>query len=137
MPGWPVCAPGDDAAEVTAAQVRQVVAGLVDAGQWRPGDPDILVVADAGYDAPRQAFCAAPGQNPPAPAGSPQRASAADFGTCAQKPGAWPGHQNPPGPAQDGHQDAPTPAQPPATTYTPSSPGELRKARQAHPAHAA
>ncbi len=49
-------APGEDAAVVTAAQVRQVVSGLVDAGQWRPGDPGILIVADAGYDAPRLAF---------------------------------------------------------------------------------
>jgi hypothetical protein len=77
IPGWPysvICAlepgrsswtapldarrlaPGDDAAEVTAAQVRQVVTGLMNAGQWRPGDPDILVVFDAGYDAPRLAF---------------------------------------------------------------------------------
>lgn len=26
------------------------------AGQWRPGDLDILVVSDAGYDTPRLAF---------------------------------------------------------------------------------
>lgn len=45
--------PGDDAATVTAAQVRGVVDRLIDAGQWRPGDPDILLVADAGYDGPR------------------------------------------------------------------------------------
>jgi DDE superfamily endonuclease len=77
IPGWPysvICAlepgrsswtapldarrlaPGDDAAVVTAAQVRQVVTGLMNAGQWRPGDPDILIVADAGYDSPRLAF---------------------------------------------------------------------------------
>jgi hypothetical protein len=47
--------PGEDAA-LTAAQVRQVVTGLMTAGQWRPGDRDILVVADAGYDAPRLAY---------------------------------------------------------------------------------
>jgi hypothetical protein len=33
-----------------------VVTGLIHAGQWRPGDPDILIVADAGYDAPRLAY---------------------------------------------------------------------------------
>jgi DDE superfamily endonuclease len=76
VPGWPysvICAletgrsswtaplgvrrltPGEDAA-LTAAQVRQVVTGLMTAGQWRPGDRDILVVADAGYDAPRLAY---------------------------------------------------------------------------------
>ena len=47
--------PGDNAASVTARQVREVVARLMTAGQWRPGDPDILLVADAGYDGPRLA----------------------------------------------------------------------------------
>lgn len=49
-------APGDDLAAVTAAQLRDVVGRLVSAGQWRTGDPDILVVADAGYDGPRLAW---------------------------------------------------------------------------------
>jgi DDE superfamily endonuclease len=49
-------APGDDAAMVTAGQLRDVVARLIAAGHWSPGDPDILVVADAGYDAPRLAY---------------------------------------------------------------------------------
>jgi hypothetical protein len=61
IPGWPysvICAlepgrsawtapldarrlaPGDEAAEITTAQVRQVVDGLMGAGQWQPGDPD-------------------------------------------------------------------------------------------------
>jgi hypothetical protein len=40
----------DDATVVTAAQVRDVVAGLAAAGQHRPGDPDILIVFDASYD---------------------------------------------------------------------------------------
>lgn len=48
-------APGDDAATVTARQVRDVVDRLTVAGHWRPGDPDILLVADAGYDGPRLA----------------------------------------------------------------------------------
>ena len=77
VPGWPysiVCAletgrsswtapldaqrlaPGDDAATVTATQLRQVVTDLIDAGQYQPGDPHILIVADAGYDGPRLAF---------------------------------------------------------------------------------
>ena len=77
VPGWPysmVCAletgrhswtapldaqrlaPGDDAATVTATQLRRIVTDLIDAGQWRPGDPDIMVVADAGYDGPRLSF---------------------------------------------------------------------------------
>jgi hypothetical protein len=77
VPGWPysvVCAletgrhswtapldaqrlaPGDDAATVTATQLRRIVTDLVSVGQWQPGDPDILIVADAGYDGPRLSF---------------------------------------------------------------------------------
>jgi hypothetical protein len=48
--------PDDDLAEVTAAQVRRVVTDLVEGGQWEQGDPDVLVVFDAGYDAPRMAY---------------------------------------------------------------------------------
>jgi hypothetical protein len=48
--------PADDATEVTAVQVREVVAGLVEAGHWHDGDPDILVVFDAGYDLTRLAW---------------------------------------------------------------------------------
>ena len=35
--------PDDDEAEVTAAQVRDVVTRLIEAGHWREGDPAILV----------------------------------------------------------------------------------------------
>ncbi|MFJ9517594.1 transposase [Kitasatospora sp. NPDC101801] len=49
-------APGDDAATITARQLRDLVQRLIEAGQWQTGDPDLLVVADAGYDAPRLAF---------------------------------------------------------------------------------
>jgi DDE superfamily endonuclease len=49
-------APGDDLAAVTAAQLRALVARLIAAGQWTAGDPEILVVADAGYDGPRLAW---------------------------------------------------------------------------------
>jgi hypothetical protein len=48
--------PGDDHTEVTATQVRDVVARLAGAGHHREGDPDILVVVDAGYDVTRLAF---------------------------------------------------------------------------------
>ncbi|MDN5749279.1 MAG: transposase [Pseudonocardia sp.] len=48
--------PADDATAVTAAQLRAVVERLVEAQHWRAGDPDILIVADAGYDIPRLAF---------------------------------------------------------------------------------
>lgn len=77
MPGWPYSvvvalesgrtpwtafldavrlASGADLAAVTADQVREVVERLVAAGQWTEGDPEILVVLDAGYDAPRIAY---------------------------------------------------------------------------------
>jgi hypothetical protein len=48
--------PGDNATEVTAAQIRDVVSRLAEAGHWRDGDPDILIVFDAGYDITRLAF---------------------------------------------------------------------------------
>ena len=48
--------PDDDETEVTAAQVREVVTRLAEAGHWREGDPRILVVFDAGYDVTRLAW---------------------------------------------------------------------------------
>jgi hypothetical protein len=48
--------PDDDEAEVTAAQVRDVVTRLIEAGHWRDGDPGILVIFDAGYDVTRLAY---------------------------------------------------------------------------------
>ncbi len=89
--------PGMDAASVSARQIRDVVGRLTRAGQWRPGDPDILLVADAGYDGPRLAHVLAdlpvtvlvrmrshPTSNPrhamtstPSPARTPTKPSAA------------------------------------------------------------
>ena len=48
--------PADDATAVTAAQLRAVIAQLIAAGQWQPGDPQVLIVTDAGYDITRLAF---------------------------------------------------------------------------------
>ncbi len=48
--------PQDDATAVTATQLRDVVTRLVTAGHHRPGDADILVVCDTGYDVARLAF---------------------------------------------------------------------------------
>ena len=48
--------PGDDVAEVTAAQVREVITRLIEAGHWRDGDPPVLVIFDAGYDPMRLAY---------------------------------------------------------------------------------
>ncbi|WP_368773900.1 transposase [Streptomyces sp. WAC07061] len=43
--------PEDDVAEVTAGRVRRVLEDLVADRRWREGDPDILIVFDAGYPA--------------------------------------------------------------------------------------
>jgi hypothetical protein len=48
--------PADDVTAVTAAQLREVIDRLGEAGQWRAGDPDILIVFDAGYDVTRLAY---------------------------------------------------------------------------------
>jgi DDE superfamily endonuclease len=48
--------PDDDATEVTAAQLREVAGRLARAGAWHEGDPDIIVVLDAGYDVVRLAW---------------------------------------------------------------------------------
>ncbi|MGW7103258.1 NF041680 family putative transposase [Streptomyces sp. NPDC054838] len=48
--------PEDDATAVTAAQLRAVVERLIVAGQWTPGDPNIVIVMDAGYDVTRLAW---------------------------------------------------------------------------------
>ena len=47
--------PEDEETAVTAGQVRDVVTRLTEAGQWSDGDPEILVVFDAGYDVTRLA----------------------------------------------------------------------------------
>ena len=48
--------PHDDATTVTATQLREVIGRLQHAGQHKPGDTDILIVFDAGYDVTRLAF---------------------------------------------------------------------------------
>ena len=48
--------PDDDLASVTAEQVRDVVTRIIAAGRWKDGDPDIMVIFDAGYEATRLAW---------------------------------------------------------------------------------
>jgi hypothetical protein len=48
--------PADDATAVTADQLRQLIDRMIRAGHWRPGDPDILIVCDTGYDTARLAW---------------------------------------------------------------------------------
>ena len=47
--------PDDDVIAVTAAQLRALICRLMATGQHRPGDDDVLVVVDAGYDVARLA----------------------------------------------------------------------------------
>ena len=48
--------PDDDLAAVTAAQVRGVIERIIAARHWHDGDPDILVIFDAGYEPARLAW---------------------------------------------------------------------------------
>ncbi|GGU50435.1 hypothetical protein GCM10010274_43950 [Streptomyces lavendofoliae] len=48
--------PVDDATAVTEADLRGVVERLIAVGQWQAGDPDIVIVSDAGYDVTRLAW---------------------------------------------------------------------------------
>ena len=48
--------PDDDLAAVTAAQVRGVIERIIAAGHWHDGDPDILVIFNAGYEPARLAW---------------------------------------------------------------------------------
>lgn len=45
--------PDDDLTGSTADQIRDLIARLIEAGQWCAGDPPVLLVADSGYDLPR------------------------------------------------------------------------------------
>lgn len=45
--------PADDATALTAARLRDVVERLIAAVQWSPGEPDVVIVTDAGYDVTR------------------------------------------------------------------------------------
>ncbi|MET8945457.1 NF041680 family putative transposase [Streptomyces sp. NPDC004542] len=49
-------APGDDVTELTADQIREVLARLTDAGHRAADDPDVIVVLDSGYDVTRLAW---------------------------------------------------------------------------------
>jgi hypothetical protein len=100
--------PGDDETAVTAAQLREVVARLMEAGHWEDGDPPILVALDAGYHPARLAWLLAdlpvmlvvrvrsdrvfygppPPRRPGRPGGRPPRHGAPV--SCAG-PAAWPG----------------------------------------------
>jgi hypothetical protein len=48
--------PDDDVTEVTATQIRDLLARLIAAGAWCEGDPPVLLVMDAGYDVIRLSY---------------------------------------------------------------------------------
>lgn len=48
--------PGTDETAFTAEQVRGLLERLITAGHHHDGEPDIVVVVDAGYDSPRLAY---------------------------------------------------------------------------------
>jgi hypothetical protein len=48
--------PADEDTAVAAAQLRTVVEGLIAAGHWQDGDPEMWIVGDTGYDGARLAF---------------------------------------------------------------------------------
>jgi hypothetical protein len=48
--------PDDDETEAAAAQLREVVTRLIAAGHWKPGDPPVIIVMDAGYSGTRLAW---------------------------------------------------------------------------------
>ena len=98
--------PADDATEVTAAQVREVVTRIIAAGRWEDGDPDIMVIFDAGYDLTRLAWLLrdlpveVTGRlrsdrvmyfpAPPRPAGTNGRPSRHGAALKLADPGTWP-----------------------------------------------
>ncbi|MGW4412824.1 transposase [Nonomuraea sp. NPDC004702] len=86
-------APGDDLAAVTAAQLREVVGRLMADGHGQCGDPDILIVADAGYDGPRLAgrtWSGAHASSKPSPPTPPSTPS-----DVYSQPGRWPRRTGP------------------------------------------
>ena len=104
--------------EVTAAQLREVAGRLAQAGDWRPGDPDIIVVLDAGYDVIRLAwlladlpvvlcarlrstrvFCRVPAPKPPG-MGGPPREHGPRLRLATRRPG--PARRSPPRRARRG-----------------------------------
>jgi hypothetical protein len=107
--------PTDDATAVTAHQLRAVLARLIAAGQWRSGDPDVLIVMDAGYDVTRLAFQATPTarcHRPPAQARTGVRPGQA---RDLARAGAHHDHRHHPLRHRDRHQLGPaaSPAHPP------------------------
>ena len=109
--------PADDATAVTATQLRDVVDRLVAAGHWKPGDPNIVIVADTGYDITRLAHVLADlpvelvGRLRSRPGAAPAEAATAardDRAPAQARPGDRPGQARAPGRPRS-TRPAPTP----------------------------
>ena len=109
--------PADDATAVTATQLRDVVDRLITAGHWKPGDPNIVIVADTGYDITRLAYVLA--DLPVELVGrlrsdrvlrlpKPPRPARDDRAPTQARPGDRPGQARAPGPTRS-TRPAPTP----------------------------
>ena len=88
--------PDDDLAAVTAAEVGGVIGRIVAAGHWHDGDPDIMLIYDAGYERPAglaaagstRAGARSAGNSPVAVAGTHAAASRPVVRPAAARPGA-------------------------------------------------
>jgi hypothetical protein len=146
--------PTDDATAVTADQLRALVGRLTAAGHWCDGDPDILIVADAGYDITRLAFVLAdlPVQllgrirsdrvlrlpKPPRAPGTPTQARARirpGQASDVARAGSHHDHRDHPLRHRDRHQlgPAPSPPHPPRLLARPPR-GPARHRGHPHPA---
>jgi DDE superfamily endonuclease len=99
--------PDDDETELAAAQLREVMTRLAAAGQWKDGDPPVLVALDAGYSAARLAWLLADlpvvlavrvrsdrvfyRRVPPRPAGAPGRQGRHGAPVSCADPATWAG----------------------------------------------
>ncbi|MFC7588247.1 transposase [Nonomuraea antimicrobica] len=139
--------PGADVAALTARQLREVVTGLIEAGQHQVGDPDILIVIDAGYDVPRLAFLLAelpveilgrmrsnrvmrrpappaPSSCAPAPAEAARPSTAPSSSSATRPPGATPRRRPSPTPPGTAPR-TPKPSTGSTLCYPPSRLGRL------------
>lgn len=120
--------PADDAAEITATQLREVVTRIIDTGHWKTGDPDILIVTDAGYDAPRLAYLLADLPVELVSRLRSDRVLARDAGPAPSTPkGAAPACTAPPSP-----WPSPTPGTPPRAPPSPTPPATAKRPPRRH-----
>ncbi|MFJ9448678.1 NF041680 family putative transposase [Kitasatospora sp. NPDC101235] len=82
--------PDDDPTEVTAAQIRDLLERLREAGQWRQGDPAVLFVLDSGYDIVRLTWLL---RDEPVRLLGRIRSDRVMHAPAGRRKGPWPGRQ--------------------------------------------